>query len=684
MPTTFFEDATVTITANLTRKKVLRTKPYSGPAKLNFYKADAPAPFFTSTVSVVDGNLDRAFTKKIPLVEKTEPYYDLRVTCEYKKTNKPVLSASIWPKQVDVLFKDPGGKPMKNFNFQVRQRDEFPQTLTTDDQGKCTATLLARAPYSIVPAGRYLVHSDEQASPGQFRNHVIVVERAVRARFESPDLSKPHYIADTDKAPAKKQWINLKSKEKEHDPGRGGDAKGSTIVVSVTADPPENGQPGDRVYFEINFSKEGKRNLPAPGLLPDFPVNDKKVNGNKTTGFVVLAPMGEVCTGYFEIELGVSGGDTCEVKIGGTPDVSDAIFKLINWRKLYCQVTKAATATVPALAPVVTSLKKVFIDFEECKADEVSLAEKDMPPHSYYPKTVLKGPSAGAGKSLVIGDHNVDTFENKLNPRFKKDSLPVVHLVYCDDQIDADKPSVTGTITVDSSKVIAYPNAGNVVGIRFSGNSLSGDDSGYIFPKDLRNNTSGVKTLNWTEDGGAGNGTITDADYTFEYSTDFGNRILIRLPAAARNIVDGGGSVSIDIDIPWAEGDNNGWCTDRNTNVIALGRADVDICATIIHEIGHAINQTTPASEAGAFPGLTPPHTRWYDSNRGHSGNHCADGLDDKTYKKQSNMMNTSAVAQVCSCIMYGSTASRANKLLDFCSRCVPFVNAAKIESISS
>ncbi|HEU0124302.1 MAG TPA: hypothetical protein VFQ91_27475 [Bryobacteraceae bacterium] len=683
MPDSFFEDATITISENLTRKKFRRTKPYSGPAKINFFKGDEASPFHTATVEVVDGNLNKAFKHKMPAVEKKEEFYALRATCEYKKISKPLLTAMIWPKTTQVLFQDQGKQPMKAFNFLVKQQGEPDQRLATDGQGKCTVTLMARAPYSIVPDGKFKLLSDEQATAGQFRDHKITVETVITAKFSAPDITKSYYVADPDAAPAKKQWINLPSKEKDHDVGSGCEAQGKSIVFAVTADPPEDGQVGDKVYFEVTFGRESKRKDPLPCLRAEFPVSDKKVVENKATGYVILSPLGDNPTGYFEVDLGIAGGDTCTVKIGGTPAVADAEMKLINWRKLYGQVTKAAGMTVPALGPVTAAFKKVFVDFEESKADEVVLQESALPSGAMVENSIING--SGTNKILVIGDHNVDWFENKINPRFKKDSLPVIHLIYCAEQIDGDKTPFTGDATISKTDKISYPGGGKTAGIVIEGNSGSGDDSGYIYPKDLRDNSSGVKSVTWEEQGGTGaNGTITDADYKFKYDSSVGNQLYIRLPAAAKSLSDNGSSIKISYEVAWAEGDNNGWCTDRNVNVIALGRADVDICATIIHEIGHAINQTTPVGEKSLFPGLKPPHKRWYDWGRGHSGNHCADGLDDKSYKNASFVMDDGKAAKVCSCVMFGSTGSRTNKLLDFCSHCKPFVHAAKIETIST
>lgn len=685
MPDAFFEDAVVTVKETVRKKTLFGTKPYNGPAKICFFKGTEAQPFHTTTVQVANGALDKQLSHRLPKVAATEEYYDLRVTLEYKKVNKLLFRATVWPKEVKILMQDQGNQPMKFLPFLVRQRGAADQKLVTDGAGKCAITLLERGPYSIVQDGKYLILKDEQVTAGQYRDHKITALNAIKAKFIAPDITKPEYKNDPDKAPAKMQFVNLPSKEKDHDPECGCEAKGHLVVFRVAADPPDSGQPGDRVYFEINFGKESKRNDPPPKLMPDWPVNDLKTEGKKTTGYVILAPMAEGDHGFFEVDLGIAGGDTCEIKIGGTPEAADASMKLVTWRKLYGQVTSAATQTVPSLQTVVDSLKKVYVDFEESQADAVTVDASTAPVGTVVDgnAVIQKGLPAS---SVVIGDHNVDFFKALLKPRFASEKLPVAHIIYCDKQLDAQGAEMAGDINVLGKKtgqnqgMVNFPGAGNVPGIAIAGNIAA--RTGLVFSKDLRDGTDAVKTLTWTAVGGGGNGTIMPADYLIDYP-NHGNNLYIRLPDAAKTLSDAGTTIKISLRVAYANGWFTGWCTkDDRHSVIQIGRPDDQICQTILHEVGHAMHQG--AVDQGTYPGLKPPHERFYTNDRGHYGPHCADGIDDAYYNNKTNPMNVQYCSDRCTCVMYGGAVpARTSQILDFCARCSPFAKAAPLEKMS-
>ncbi|HEU0124300.1 MAG TPA: hypothetical protein VFQ91_27465 [Bryobacteraceae bacterium] len=694
MPESYFEDADITIDASgesMKAKKFLRTTPYTGPVTITVSKVEPSKVLTTKTVNATKGKFDAPVTFKAPAVEKTEEFYELQVKATYKKVTKLLLTATIWPKTTQVLFLDQGKQPQKAFAFLVKQKGEPDQNLATDDKGKCTATLMSRGPYSIAPAGKFKLLEDKQATAGQYRDHQITIETVITAKFLAPDISQDIYIDDPDAAPAKKQWINLPSKEEEHEINSGCDAKGNCIVFAVTADPPEDGQPGDKVYFEINFGKESKRNTPPPKLTDTFPVHEKKTVEKKTTGWVALAPLGDVATGYFEVDLGMAGGDTCEVKIGGTPAVADSKLKLINWRKIYAQITKTAEITAPGLASAIECLKKTCIDLEESVADNVNLTSSAVPGGAIVDEAVITG--SGSGKLLIVGTHNKSWFEDQLKARFASEKLPVAHIIFCHYQLDAGNTAegsanLKGKKNGQTQDTIAFPGGGTAPGLSITGAATTGNSDGFYFTKDLSDGSDAVKYCRWKEVGGTNaSGDIDAADYKLEYKKSVGNELFIRLPAAAKLLSDGGATITVEYKVAWAEGNNLGWCTrDRRHNVIAtVGRTAKQMCGTIVHEIGHAIGQSARDANKGDFPGLpAPPHARWYTNSRGHSGNHCADGVSDTYYNNQSNKMTASAATSVCTCIMFGSGTDKRNETLAFCAKCLPYVKAYKITTVST
>ncbi len=68
------------------------------------------------------------------------------------------------------------------------------------------------------------------------------------------------------------------------------------------------------IFIEATFGRESKRNSPLPDLRG---VIDRKAtpDGKKITGKVRLGPQGEPAR--FELVLGLAGGDTCTLKVGG-------------------------------------------------------------------------------------------------------------------------------------------------------------------------------------------------------------------------------------------------------------------------------------------------------------------------------------------------------------------------------
>ena len=695
MPQNFFEGATVTITdpegaapgSKMTQKKFFGNRPYSGPAVVEFLRGDDQTVFETKNVTIKSGKLTAPVMQVMPAVKPTEASYDVRVTCKYKNQTKLMLFCTIWPKQVKVLFQDPGKQPAKSFAFFLKQKGVEDQDLVSGTDGKSTIDLLVRGPYSLEPKNKFKVQKDEQVTPSQFRDHKITVETVITARFLSPDITKDIYLDDPDASPAKKQWINLKSKEAEHAIDSGCDAKGHTVVFAVTADPPEEGQPGDKIYFEINFGKESKRNDPPPKLLDGWGGNELTVLEKKTTGYVILAPVGDAMTGYFEVDLGEAGGDTCEVKIGGTAAVGDAELKLINWRKIYAQVTRTAGLAKPSLVPAQDCFKKVQIDLEDAPADEVIIPDDEVPDGGIVDGShIRKGAPA---QCLVVGDHNVEFFQAKLNARFQASNLPVAHLIYCDIQVDAYNPDYTNTYRIrgkskdQTQSLRKFPGDTDLTpGVKISAKKING--SALFFPIDLFDGENAVKSCTWTEVGGGGNsGSIPEVDYMID-PVNNGNYLHVRLPDAAKGLSDGGADIKVTVKVAYALGWYAGWCTsgDRH-NVVRVGRPDQDVCHTIVHEVGHAIFQAAVAP--AAFPGLpAPPHERYYTNNRGHLGPHCADGVDQATYEDESIPLDTVAAQNKCTCVMFGAAAAVTIQNLSFCDKCVPYVRAAVIKTVST
>ena len=346
------------------------------------------------------------------------------------------------------------------------------------------------------------------------------------------------------------------------------------------------------------------------------------------------------------------------------------------------QVTKSSAQTAPSLAKATLGFKKVFIDFEV--QETVTVAESDLPAGALVDGTIVK--SGVPPKALIVGIHNVAEFKTKLKPRFASEGIPCAHLIYCDVQVDANKPPVTATLTVTgkatgkTQSVVSYPGAGSVPGMVVTGSQISG--TARFFSKDLKDGSAAVKECTWKAVGGSEAGTITSADYLID-QVAHGDKLFIRLPAEAKTLSDAGKNIDITFKVAYADGWYLGWCTSGDRHiVIKLGETDAGICSTIIHEVGHAIAQT--AVDPAAFPGMAaPPHGRYYTNNQGHQGGHCSDGVDDAWYNDASKRMDDPHASAKCTCIMYGQGSSLVAAAMAFCSKCEPYVKATSVVKVT-
>jgi hypothetical protein len=678
MAESYFEQAELTIDPQSSGQS--GTTPYTGPVTVKFTKGAPAKVLDTKTIEAKAGTF-QTIKWKAPDVEATEESYNLQVTCSYLEVNKVLLEATIWPKKAKIEVKGPDDATKPSCAYVIKQAGVADQTLNTDEHGKGVIPLLARAAYTVSMPPAYSILEDKQRTDGQFRDHVLKVDDSIKAKFVTPDVSKAPYKDDPDAAGFKKQWVNLKSKNPKGAELGGCDAASNEVVFTVTADPPASGKVGDKIFFELEFSRESKRNSPKPGLMATLPVVGRaEPSATKTTGHVTLTTAGGKAS--FAVDLGIAGGDKLTVKIGGKADVKDAEIKLINWRMMAAQVTKSSAQTAPSLDKATQGFKKVFIDFEV--QETVTVAESDLPAGAMVDGTMVK---AGLpAQALIVGIHNVADFKTKLNPRFASEGIPCAHLICCDVQVDADEPpaqvtpKVKGKATGKTQGMVDYPGAGSVPGTVITGKHISG--SARFFEKDLNDGTPAVKECTWKEVGGTQSGAITSADYLID-QVAHGDKLFVRLPAAAKALSDAGKDIEITAKVAYANGWYAGWCTSGGRHiVIKLGGTDAAICSTVMHEVGHAIAQAP--DDPAAFPGMpAPPHGRYYTNNRGHKGGHCADGIDDAWYNDQSKPMDTSHAAGKCTCIMWGGSSALVDAAMAFCAKCEPYVKGASVEKVT-
>jgi len=601
---------------------------------------------------------------ELPKVADDEPNYCVRWTVDYKGTEIPQTEQWIvWPAALKIVAKtDDGSKPFSNVPFDISQRSQTSQeaarsTYATNGEGVVDNIPLKPEAFSIaLPRG----FEDQKKDPGKGRVREYHLKHTFEAEFVSPSApTNPTEI---------KQWVNL-------DPDSKLPQNGHTVKVTVGAKEMK-GNRGDVIYIQAKFGMESKRSNPQPELKGAADITSS-TEGTATVykGKVTLGDKGAPAS--FTLELGVAGKDTCEVKIGATDACQDATIKFENRRKIYYQVTRPDSLAAPDMTLATNALKEVGIDIEEYTVDGATLPE-NTPANAWFDASMFE--SGKTGKALVIGTHNIGAFKGK----FRKLKSPALHVILCHHQLDADS-EMDQTITFDANDKVKWPpgSGTDVPGWRMPA-SQTGNGNALFFPKDLRNGTDAVKGITWKcREDVSKSGSIPKDHIVIDQATH-GNYVHIKLPDDAAALINSGKTLSVRVRVAYAEGWYNGWCTGTGRhNVVKAGRPDRDINGTIVHELGHALNQS--ANNASLFPGLTaPPHDRYYTNNRGHQGNHCANGIDEATYTDVSKKLDTSDAGGKCTCIMYGAGTDLRNSNIAFCSKCQPYAIAVEITEVST
>jgi hypothetical protein len=121
------------------------------------------------------------------------------------------------------------------------------------------------------------------------------------------------------------------------------------------------------------------------------------------------------------------------------------------------------------------------------------------------------------------------------------------------------------------------------------------------------------------------------------------------------------------------------------------GKTDLKGVYTILHELGHCMNQAVTmdkTEQRKLLPGVEVTHNNRYGSGsdkgeKGHSGPHCNFGLKPKDARKD-NYSNLVKKGIHGTCIMFGGIDKKTNlkKSLQFCRECQPYIKAMKLDNL--
>jgi hypothetical protein len=619
----------------------------------------------------LDDSKEFAYPYSTEKVGEKDPFFKLVADVEYGKAPKQRLAGTctVWPKQCAVIAKDANDKPYAGFEFTAKQGDKLPAPAPTDKDGKSVVSLnktdkavkfTGSAPFEVI---------EQKTSPDKLREVTLKVRRNFEPVFVKPTVKE-------DKKPIQ-QFVNLTTG------ANGQDEKGHEVLIEVGEKPDANGKKGkkdDIIYIQVKFGRHSERNAPKPQIAAGEDATDiAEADAGKTyTAKVTLKA--DDGTAKFKLDLGRAGGDTCEVRLSSTKDSFTAPpLKFENWRRIYYQLSLPAGASTPDLKRITKALKDVNIVYEKYKT--LTFAEGSGPAGtavSWFPGEWLADTYSGK-KLLNLGDYNKAHFHTK----FSDDKNPVeTHVACCHTQYDASGAGCLKNflnLEVSANNKVTWSDGTKVIG-------LDVWVGGGLFPKFLKDGSSGFVSGSWAEAGGAHTGPLAAADVWIHNGKKLG-MLTIKVPDPAKALLTAtaGKKVKLTFAVKSAAGaylgesdGTSGWL-----QLIVIEQPPNVVNDVLAHELGHTLNQVTKVVP----PGMSAAkHGRKYTGN-GHQGPHCADGMSADNYaggagKAGSSYQGNFAGKSECTCIMYGENGKGSKCTGKFCTRCKPFLKGEALDTL--
>jgi hypothetical protein len=679
-----YDDETIPLTAQLGGGAATVGKIKESKFTVTVHANGTATPEAPATASVSGTPAKTRHNYKAKPVGDDADYYDLTYKVEVTPPGKPTLSKDgddtirVWPRKAAVKFTSDDGAGHKGVKFRLLQKGKA-TAVQANAEGAWSGTPL-QAEFDIEVDSPWEI-TDKTKGKGPKREYKVK-KSPYKAAFVSPDPDG--------KEAAIKQWVNLslgKSRKwTKHEPF------GRVVEFTVAAEgdsrreaSARHGKAGDIIHILVEFDLASKRNSPKPQLLAaGLDGAPEELAGGKTfKGKVKLKSDG---TAVFKVDLGLAGGDTCKVHVAAVPDGKEDTLSFENWRKLYYQLT-VPKGMAPVIDKFTEAMKAAKIECE--KYEEVQVALEDGPKGSW-----VDGAEFGreAGRKLVVGPQNSKYFHKLFNAAKK----PLeAHFMFCHFQLDGTSSggapyTSQKSFDGDSNDKVTVPGSAEAPGFQVEAMRIF---PGFkLFPTALHNGKPAVYEAKWksnavsgTHKGKKGNFPADCLIVNFkDFQADNG-RLFALYPPDAVKVIDGGETISITISVYLAKGWYNGESV--NHRLLIAGHRTKDdgvtidwegINGTMGHELGHAMNMA--AADKLVIPGIEDvraAHTRWYDSTRGHQGDHCAKGVAQDAYDDTSKMMKDYAGT----CVMFG--AGVAGRSHEFCDLCTPLVLGADLTDIT-
>ena len=662
MPTDIFEGAPIALKGEITAG-------HEAATSVTFVlKRDGAA--LRTVSATIDGRKAEATTPAPTVPDDVE---NVAVTYTMVVESKEYAGSdgfTVWPRDLVVrVTRERDGAPFDGFRIGVTH-DGPKRVLRTLPDGSlrvvrtkpAAVTVAAEAPYELVAW---------QDDLGRVR--ACTGRRALKAAIVTPEKPSSGDTID--------QLVNLASA------AAGVDGLGDVVTVTVCADGDQDRDPGSRtgregdvIFIEASFGRESKRNAPLPDLR-GVEAHTASADGKTVTGQVRLGPNGEPAR--FDLALGIAGGDTCTLKVGGTAAAGDDTRRFKVWRKLWYQLSRPDTLHLPDLAPVAAGLEKVFVKWEKFHEEVFTEATPPTPPPGIW----FDGDHVGlSGRALCISPSLGDDFYQFL---YRDERRPVgmhtllAHLLVQAGEPGSQRDHVTSP-ALGAAATITFPPAGAAVpGWTFDVDGTKELKRG-VYRVSFQDGGIPVRNARWrcvaTSGANVGKaGMIPESRIDVPKPTglsykDRNTLVHFALPPDAVACLNAGDEVVVEADVVWASGPMRGFAfggefiTVRNAPSAEMG-------GTLLHEIGHAMGQVLKTVP----PGLdAADHGRQY-TERGHTGHHCAFGVDaaafDKDGKTASLLGRTDA-----NCVMFGEHTD--GRPVHFCEKCEPFTRAGDLHSL--
>ncbi len=391
-----------------------------------------------------------------------------------------------------------------------------------------------------------------------------------------------------------------------------------------------------KVFWKAVAGKDNsKRNDPTPGWIDPKtkkPAALKDGVGEFESDVVDGKAKASFC-------LGLAGGEEFTFEAGSSKGKKELEQKVVNWRRLWYQLTHHKDITPPSMATAVKQLEDVFIEWVAEPAVKHSLAPKG---------------------EVIVGRHNAEEYHKLLAT---KHAGQCAHIILCDYQYDGVRPG-GGHYTAKSSE--QFTSAKDTITVS--------DDAGKLkvlnppLPKGAKLLLDGT----WSNASTGKSGKLTDDPAKLDNNTGLANwkdrdTFEVELPKNATPSAKT--PVTVALHTTAASGP---WGGDGGTaphNLVVINGSDVIHTQVVLHELGHIINMVPIAGSYKAPPGMKLSEHSLSYTGMGGAGSHCSWEID-KT--KSTATRNVDG-----KCIMFHQL--NYNCKLVYCPDCAPFVKAQSL-----